>query len=403
MADYDTAVANGSIRLLGPDVDEAFLSALDAYRPAEIPQDAKLRIVFTPLHGTGMTMVPPALTRWGFDDVHIVQEQAQPDGTFPTAPSPNPEERAALALAIDLARKVHADLVIATDPDADRVGLAVAHGGDFVLLTGNQTAALLTESVCRHAPSGPSKNMVVKTIVTTDLVRHVAESHGCGVEECLTGFKYIAALMREYEASQGQRRFLFGCEESYGYLVGDHARDKDAVVAACAAASLARQAKASNRTLVDELHDLYARHGIHVESQVSKTLPGMDGLRQMSALMESLRQAPPSEIAGVAVTTVTDLQSDTLRNLQNGTTQPGPGLPSSDVLVIRLADGSVVVARPSGTEPKIKFYFMVVDREGFPSQDPAFIQTRLQGCQKKDQALREAFAMLVNRRLEARK
>lgn len=402
MADYEAALTAGSIRLLGSDLDEAFLSALDTYRPASIPPGADLSIVFTPLHGTGITMVPAALKRWGFGQVQVVPEQAQPDGRFPTAPSPNPEDRAALDLAIKLAQKTGADLVIATDPDADRVGLAVSHKGEFVLLSGNQTAALLTEFVCRKAPAGPARNMVVKTIVTTELVRLVAEAHGCVVEECLTGFKYIAALMRDYEASGGKQHFLYGCEESYGYLVGDHARDKDAVVAACVAAALAREAKAAGRTLVDELHDLYAKYGIHVESQVSKTLPGMDGLRQMGALMESLRTDPPRDLAGLPVATVTDLKNDILIHLGSGKSGPGPGLPSSDVLVIRLEDGSTVVARPSGTEPKIKFYFMVVDREGFPSTDSAFMESRLVACQKKDEALRQGFAKLVDERLASR-
>jgi phosphoglucomutase len=399
LADYDSAVDSGSIKILETDLDEAFLAALDTYRPAQVPTGTELRVVYTPLHGTGITLMPQALKRWGFNDVHIVAEQAEPDGTFPTAPSPNPEERAALALAIKLAGEVKADLVIATDPDADRVGLAVAHGGEFVLLTGNQTAALLTEWVCRSAPKTDAQNMVVETIVTTELVRQVAESHGAVVEECLTGFKYIAALMRDYEASGGKKKFLFGCEESYGYLVGDHCRDKDAIVAACAAAALAREAKAAGRTLVDELQELYSRHGIHVESQVSKTLPGMDGLRQMAALMESLRQDPPKELAGLAVATVTDLQNNSRLDLATGSNSAGPGLPTSDVLVIKLADGSTVVARPSGTEPKIKFYFMVVDREGFPTTDRAFMLERLAGCQTKDAGIREAFGKLVNDRL----
>jgi phosphoglucomutase len=402
MADYETALAAGTIKLVDASVDEAYLQELDKLQMPQAQKAVDLSIVFTPLHGTGGTMVPQALQRWGFRKVHVVPEQEQPDGTFPTAPSPNPEEREALALAIEQAKKIGADLVLATDPDADRVGLAVLHHGEYQLLTGNQVAALLAYHVARHYRIQPGQHpRMVKTIVTTDLVKRVAESFSIPVDECLTGFKYIAALMREYETDGQGRRFLYGCEESYGYLIGDHARDKDAVVAACAAAEMARESKATGRTLLDELHDLYRLHGIHVESQVSKSLPGMDGLRQMARLMESLRKDPPASLASIPVVQMEDLQCNEVRIIATNEKKTGPGLPASDVLVFRLQDGSTVVARPSGTEPKIKFYFMVVDREGFPNTAPGFMEARLQSCQTKDQSLREAFSQVVADRLKA--
>lgn len=404
-ADHDEAVRAGMIRPIGGDMDRAYLAAIEPLRTQGELAAAKggeLRIVFTPLHGTGIRNVPPALAAWGFTNLLVVREQAEPDGDFTTTKSPNPEERVALEMALDLARRENADMVMATDPDADRIGLAVRHGDDFVLLTGNQVGALLAWYLCdtaKRAGTLPENAMLVKTIVTTELISAVAAEHGVHTEDVLTGFKWIADVIRRQEegtAGGPPRRFIMGCEESYGYLVGTHARDKDAVVTACVAAEMALWARSQGRTLVDLLHDLYARHGVHVETQLSKTMPGVRGMQMIADLMAALRKAPPAAIAGIAVREVLDVQHDRVTVAATGGTRPGPGLPASNVLVFRLEDGSVVVARPSGTEPKVKFYFMVVDREGCPLADAADVAARLEACRAKEQALKEDFDRLAS-------
>ena len=409
-ADFDEAVRDGRIVLLDESVDEAYLQALDRVRlrpELTVARGGELRIAFTPLHGTGITMVPPALERWGFRSVIIEPRQAHPDGHFPTTKSPNPEERAAMALVLELAEREKCDIVLATDPDSDRLGVAVLHEGEYRLLTGNQLGALLAWYVCetlREQNRIPANGVLIKTIVTTGLISAIAADYDVEVENCLTGFKYIAALIRGYEEAgtpeKPSKTFLLGCEESYGYLLGTHARDKDAVVAACATAEMALWVKTQGRTLVDVLHDLFARYGVHIEGQLSKTMPGAAGMRQISALMESLRTDPPQDIAGVPVTTVTDILNDVTREVATGQTSPGPGLPKSNVLIFALADGSVVVARPSGTEPKIKFYFMVVDREGFPLAERAELASRIERCAAKEKALTESFDALITERVE---
>jgi phosphoglucomutase len=409
LTDFADAVKLGKIEILGRKIDYEYLEAMDTCRlHHELCESrgGELKIVFTPLHGTGGTLVPRALERWGFSEVTMVPDQAEPDGYFPTVKSPNPEERAAMELGLALAREEAADLVMATDPDADRVGVAVAHGGDFVLLSGNQVAALLAYHVCESRKEQgrlPADGVIVKTIVTSELVAAVARDYGVEVEDCLTGFKYIGELIQRYE-ELGQpgdpvKTFLMGCEESYGYLVGTHARDKDAVVAACAMAELALWAKTRSKTLVDLLHELYLRHGVFVESQLSRQLPGIAGMQQIGGLMESLRNDPPAEIAGITVSALTDIENNVHRDLQTGATSPGPGLPESNVLIFELAEGSRVVARPSGTEPKIKFYFMVVDRQGFPLADKAELEQRIAQCSDKEQRLLKAFQDLTASRL----
>jgi phosphoglucomutase len=407
-APYEEAVSTGAITLVGAEVDDAFIAAFDAVhlRPDLTREHGRdLKIVYTPLHGTGIRVVPKALERWGFTNLSVVPEQARPDGNFPTTRSPNPEERAALELGIALARSEQADIVFATDPDADRIGVAVRHDGDWQLLTGNQVGALLAWYVCetlREQGRLPQNGVLIKTIVTTELIASIAADYGVALENCLTGFKYIGALIRAYE-EQGApgsptHAYLMGCEESYGYLVGTHARDKDAIVTACVLAEIALWAKGRGRTLVDLLHDLFIRHGVHVESQLSKAMPGQSGMEMIASLMESLRMDPPSEIAGIAVASVVDIERNTRRDLPAGVESPGPGLPRSNVILFHLADGSVVVARPSGTEPKVKFYFLVADREGIPLADPAELPARIAACQDKDRRLRESFDALVSAR-----
>jgi phosphoglucomutase len=408
MADFEQEVRKDAIHLIGETVDRLFIESLDAvHLQPDLTQSRgdELKIVFTPLHGTGGTIIPDALRKWGFFDVVNVPEQEKPDGTFPTIKSPNPEEKAAMELALRLAEAENADLAFATDPDADRIGIAVRHEGDFQLLTGNQVGALLSSYICgilKQQGRLPANGVLVKTIVTTNLIEAIAAEYGVGVENCLTGFKYIAELIRRYEEEgapdKPSKEYLFGCEESYGYLAGTHVRDKDSVVTACLIAEMALWAKAAGKTLVDLLHELFARHGVYVESQLSRAMPGMAGMQQIGKLMQSLRANPPLEVGGIKVATVTDVDSDSSLDVASQKRGRGLGLPRSNVLVFGLEDGSTVVARPSGTEPKIKFYFMVVDRAGFPLEDVKTLPARIAACREKEQVLYKELGRIVGER-----
>lgn len=313
-------------------------------------------IVFTSIHGTGITMVPPLLKRMGFKNVQVVEEQAKPDGNFPTVKSPNPEEREALAMAIALAEKTNAAWVLGTDPDADRVGLCVRdHQGKMALLNGNQTGALLAYHQLKQKgkmhPSG-LPYFTARTIVTSTLIEDIATSFGVPCYSTLTGFKYIAAVIRERE---GKERFLVGGEESYGYLIGDDVRDKDAVISAAALSEAGAHALASGSSLWEMLMGIYTQYGLYHEELVSITLKGLDGVQQIKSMMSGFREQAPKALGGKAVIELRDfyLQRATL---SNGTTYD-LGQPQSDVLQFILEDGSTISARPSGTEPKIKFYF----------------------------------------------
>lgn len=408
VCDFDQAVAKDRIHIIGGTVDRLYLDALEPVRLRKeltLEKGDQLRIVYTPLHGTGIRVVPDALRKWGFFDLHIVQEQAEPDGNFPTTKSPNPEERVALELALQLAENVEADLVLATDPDADRLGIAVRHNGRYQLLTGNQLGSLLAWYICstlKERGELPSNGVIIKTIVSTKLAEAIAADHGVEIENCLTGFKYIGALIRQYEEEgtpeNPSKKFLFGFEESYGYLAGTHARDKDSVVAACLTAELALWAKENGMTLVDLLHDLFSRYGVYLETQLSKTMPGVSGMQQIAHLMQSLRSAPPESIGGQSVREVTDIDTDSRLDLASGKRSKGPGLPRSNVLIFELADGSQVIARPSGTEPKIKFYFMVVDREGAPFPNAEVLKQHLESCRAKLKGLMEDVEKLIVQR-----
>ncbi len=408
VCDFDQAVAKDRIHIVGGTVDRLYIEALEAVhlrKELTLEKGDQLRIVYTPLHGTGVRIVPDALRKWGFFDLHVVPEQAEPDGNFPTTRSPNPEERVALELALQLAEKVEADLVLATDPDADRLGIAVRHEGGYQLLTGNQLGSLLAWYICstlKERGQLPPNGVIIKTIVSTKLAEAIAADFGVEVENCLTGFKYIGALIRQYEEEgtpeNPTKKFLFGFEESYGYLAGTHARDKDSVVAACLTAELALWAKEKGLTLVDLLNDLFARYGVYLESQLSKTMPGVGGMQQIARLMQSLRAAAPTAIGGQNVVAVTDIDTDSRFDLASGKRSKGLGLPRSNVLIFELADGSQVIARPSGTEPKIKFYFMVVDRDGVPFANAEILRQHVAICQAKLQALVEDVEKLIAER-----
>jgi phosphoglucomutase len=349
------------IHLIGAELDAAYLAKVKelSINPEAIQRQHDLKIVYTPLHGTGITMVPKALAQLGFTNVHVVEAQATPDGNFPTVLSPNPEEKVAMQLALDQAKSLGADLVLATDPDADRVGIAVKNtDGEWVLVNGNQTAALLTHYLlsARHkAGKMTDKDFIVYTIVTSDVLGDVARAYDVKAYQTLTGFKYIAGIIRDLE---GEANYIGGGEESYGYMIGDFVRDKDAISACALLAEMAAVAKDNGHTLYQEMMQMYATYGFYKEHLISLTKKGQRGAEEIQEMMRDLRANPPRTIAGLPVVELRDYKTGVIRNLQTNQ-ETTTGLESSNVLQFILADGSKISARPSGTEPKIKFYFSV--------------------------------------------
>ncbi|NUU60899.1 phospho-sugar mutase [Paenibacillus agri] len=350
----EEAESQGLLHWLGEEEDEAFTDTVAAVSVAREEIAAKLgrdfKIVYTPLHGTGNHPVRRVLEKIGFTQVHVVPEQEQPDSEFTTVKSPNPEEREAFTLAIKLGEELNADLLIGTDPDADRMGAVVRDNeGKFVVLSGNQSGALMIHyylSRLQEQGKLPKNGAVVKTVVTSEMGAAVAEHYGATIFNTLTGFKYIGEKMTQFEAS-GEYTYLFGYEESYGYLAGNYARDKDAVLAAMLIAEAGAYYKAQGKTLYDVLQELYEQFGYFLESLESRTLKGKDGVAQIQGIMSDWRSNPPQEIAGSAVSEILDFSLGL------------NGLPKENVLKYMLADGSWFCLRPSGTEPKIKVYFAV--------------------------------------------
>ncbi|UYZ59599.1 phospho-sugar mutase [Hymenobacter latericus] len=351
------------IHIIGEDLDNAYLGEVAklSINPDAIKRQHDLKIVYTPLHGTGITMVPKALQRFGFDNIHIVQEQATPDGNFPTVKSPNPEEKVAMQMALDQAKQLDADIVIATDPDADRVGIGVKNThGEWVLVNGNQTAALLTHYlVSARQQAGQldkEKDYIVYTIVTSDVLGDVARHYGIRSYQTLTGFKYIAGIIRDLEARNEGHYYIGGGEESYGFMIGSFVRDKDAVSACCLIAEMAAVAKDQGRTLYEEMVQMYRTYGLYKEDLISLTKKGQRGAEEIQEMMAQLRQNPPASLGGSPVVQLLDYQQQVARDLRTGQERPLE-LERSNVLQFLTEDGSKVSARPSGTEPKIKFYF----------------------------------------------
>ena len=351
------------IRTIGKDIDNVYLTLIKrlSLNPEIVAEAKNLSIVYTPLHGTGISVVPQALSDFGFKNVHIVEEQAITDGNFPTVKSPNPEEHAALELAIKKAKKVKADIVLATDPDADRVGIAVRRNdGEYQLFNGNQTATVLFHYVLSQTNINPLDNnfFVVKTIVTTDLISQMATDFNVECFDVLTGFKYIAEKIRQYE---GVKQFMVGGEESYGYLISDFVRDKDAVSACCMIAEMAAYYKTVHKkSLIDQLETLYRQYQYFKEDMVSLTEPGEAGMQAIQQRMTDLREDSPKMLGGQPVVKLHDYKSQHTFNMETKTTDRIE-LPVSNVLQFITADGSKVTVRPSGTEPKIKFYFSVCE------------------------------------------
>ncbi|GAC1368750.1 MAG: phospho-sugar mutase [Hymenobacter sp.] len=346
---------------LGTDMDARYFARAQklSVDPAAVQRQHDLNIVYTPIHGSGITLVPGLLREFGFTNVHVVEAQATPDGNFPTVQSPNPEEKSAMQLALDQAQATNADLVLATDPDADRVGVGVKNDqGEWVLLNGNQTAALLTYYLlsARHRTGqATSRDFIVYTIVTSEILGDIAHQHRVKYYRTLTGFKYIAGLIRDLE---GVETYIGGGEESYGFLIGDFVRDKDAVSACALVAEMAAVAKDQGRTLYQEMVQMYAHYGLYVEDLISLTKKGQRGAEEIQEMMADLRANPPASIAGLKVVEIRDYQTSKIHDLRTGQTAE-TGLESSNVLQFLTEDGSKISARPSGTEPKIKFYFSV--------------------------------------------
>lgn len=350
----EEAERQGLLLWLGEDDDQRFVDAVVAQsaRPDVLKDGAAaaLGVVFTPLHGAGNVPIRRALAQAGFSNVSVVWEQEQPNGQFPTVKSPNPEEQEAFTLAIKLADEVGADIIVGTDPDCDRMGAVVKNDkGDYVVLSGNQSGALMVHYLLSNLQAQgklPANAAVIKTIVTSEMGADIAAAYGCEVFNTLTGFKYIGEKMTQFEET-GSHSFVFGYEESYGYLTGTYARDKDAVVAAFLICEAAAYYKSQGKTLYDVLLELYAEYGTYLEKLESRTLKGKDGLEQIGAIMTDWRTAPPSDIGGVRVERMLDYAEGL------------DGLPQENVLKFLLADGSWFCLRPSGTEPKIKVYFAV--------------------------------------------
>lgn len=344
-------------------LDERYMEKVleQAVNPDAIPAVADdMAIVYTPLHGTGATLVPQLLKKAGLKKLFTVDEQMIPDGNFPTVKFPNPEFPEAFALGREIANKVGSDLIVATDPDADRVGvMAKDKNGEFQCITGNQMGALLLEYIAtafEKTGKMPAEPYAVKTIVTSELCTRICEAHGVHLYNVLTGFKFIGEVIKNHEIS-GHGTFLLGFEESYGYLKGTYARDKDAVVASLLICEMAAYYKTRNMTLIDALNEIFEKYGYFRESVISISMSGVDGKEKMAAMMSGLRQNPPTEIGGKKVAIFKDFLEEKAVDLRSGAAY-GTGLPKSDVLYYLMEDDNLVVVRPSGTEPKVKVYIL---------------------------------------------
>ncbi len=376
-----------NITIIGKDMDELYLNmvkGLSVY-PDVCAAQHDLTIVYTPIHGTGITLVPQVLAKFGFDNVHIVEEQRVPDGNFPTVVFPNPEEKEAMSIGLENAKKLDADILLGTDPDSDRVGIGVKNTtGEWVLMSGNQTAVLafnyMIEARKTKGISQPN-DMVVKTIVTTAMIDAIAKESNIACYNVLTGFKWIAALIKEKE---GKENYIIGGEESFGLMVGDKVRDKDAISAVALLCEMAAYEKNKGRSLYAKLIDLYVQYGLYKENLVSITKKGMNGAKEIADMMEGYRSNPPKTIDGVAVAALLDYELQVGKNLQTGESYP-IHLPKSNVLQFLLNDGTKISARPSGTEPKIKFYFSVNS-----------ILTNAAGFEAADKLLDEKIARIIS-------
>ena len=360
---YDQAVAQGKITIMGQETDEAFLSHVMAQvndRAAVEKVADTFKMVYTPFHGTGYKLIPEALRRLGMKHVICVPEQMVIDGNFPTVVSPNPENPEGFYLAVDIAKREGADFILGSDPDADRVGIMVNTGnGEFKVISGNQTGVLLLDyliGAMKRSGKLPEKPVALKTIVTTEMARKVAEVNGLDCYDTFTGFKFLAQKKDQLEES-GQGKVIFSYEESYGYMLGDYVRDKDAVTASLMLTEMAAWYAGQGMTLYDALQALFAKYGHYGEKTLNLVMPGLDGLKKMAALMDSLRKQPPADIGGTQVVCRKDYQDGSVVDVKTGE-RSAMELSGSNVLRFELADGTSVLVRPSGTEPKVKVYVL---------------------------------------------
>ncbi len=349
------------IKIIGQETDDIYIQKLTtlSLSPDIIKKHKDLKIVFTPIHGTSVKVVPDALKAFGFENIYNVPEQDITDGNFPTVYSPNPEEPAALKMALEKATEVDAELVMATDPDGDRVGVAIKNNkNEFVLINGNQAASIIIYyllNLWKEKGKLKGQEFIVKTIVTTELLKQIANDFNTECYDVLTGFKFIADIIGKLE---GKKQFIGGGEESYGYLIGDLVRDKDAVIACCIIAEATTWAKENGKTLNDLLTEIYLKYGFYKEKLISITKKGIEGMKEIRSMMEEFRNAPPTSINNIKLSTVKDYQKSIELDVESGLQKP-ISLPKSNVLQFFLEDGSIITMRPSGTEPKIKFYFSV--------------------------------------------
>jgi phosphoglucomutase len=370
---FDRVASN--IESIGEEIDQLYLDKITALSvsPDAIARQKDLKIVYSPIHGTGITLVPKALAQFGFTNLTVVEEQSKPDGNFPTVVYPNPEEKEALTLALKKAKEIDADLVLATDPDADRVGIAVKNNdGEFVLLNGNQTGSLLINyllTAWQEKGKLTGNEYIVKTIVTSNLIEAIAKAKNVTYYNTLTGFKWIGQIMTQLE---GKATFIGGGEESYGYLIGDFVRDKDAVVSCAFIAEMTAFYKDKGSSLYDALLNMYVEYGLYKEELVSITKKGKSGAEDIKAMMEKFRNNPPATLGGSKIETLKDYELGVQTDLKSGV-KTALELPKSDVLQFITEDGSIISARPSGTEPKIKFYCSVnaplKDKQSFKETD----------------------------------
>jgi len=367
----------GSVELIGEEIDQLYLDKITelSVSPEAIARQKELKIVFSPIHGTGITLVPKALAQFGFTNLTLVEEQSTPDGNFPTVVYPNPEEKEALTLALKKAQEIDADLVLATDPDADRVGIAVKNNdGEFVLLNGNQTGSLLINyllTAWEEKGKLDGNQYIVKTIVTSNLIEEIAKAKNVTYYNTLTGFKFIGQLITTL---QGKKTFIGGGEESYGYLIGELVRDKDAIISCAFIAEMTAFYKDKGSSLYNALLDMYVEYGLYKEELVSLTKKGKTGAEEIKAMMEKFRSNPPATLGGSEVSLLKDYELGVETDLSTGE-KTKLDFPKSDVLQFITADGSIISARPSGTEPKIKFYCSVnaplADKAAFAAEDKA--------------------------------
>ncbi len=356
---FDEAKEKGLIEYIGEDIIEEFYAHVMS-RPInpEIIKNSDLKVIYTPLNGTGNIPVRTVLSRAGFKNVKIVAEQEMPDGTFPTCPYPNPEIKQVFECAIEMTKEEKADLLLATDPDCDRVGIAVLTGDEYVLLSGNDVGVLLTEymlSARKENGTLPENPAMTKSFVSTPLVDKVAAKYGCKVTDVLTGFKYVGEFIAKLEKESKENSFVMGFEESYGYLIGTHARDKDAVAASLMICEMAAYYKSKGKTLVDVLNGIYDEFGVNIDRLYNFMFEGASGMAKMAEIMTETRENPPKELAGLEVLKVSDFEASTVTDTKTGEKTP-LDLPKSNVLAYALSGGNSAIVRPSGTEPKIKVY-----------------------------------------------